>query len=102
MILPLPAGRYVGRVLGPFSPLNLIWTGKLFYDYLGVHHYVKNRILGRWRIEGNVWRENGQVRIHYPQFGLSDYLTPRQDGGYDGRMKLGPLTVRFTLTKEIH
>jgi len=92
----IPSGRFHGIVHGRMGLLNRIWTGKVFTGYK-----VKNLILGREHIEGNVSNEHGIVVISYPQLGLTDRLVPANADGsvWHGTMALFGQTVRFTLTR---
>ena len=90
----LPSGRYDGRTLSPWLRwTRWIWHGKIFAGAT-----VVNRI-GPWRlVRGTVTSDDSQVLIRYPG-GLTDALTPSGTGRYDGRLLLGPVTIRFELVQ---
>lgn len=98
--MTLPQGVYDGRALGWCRVFNLFWKGKVFHGAT-----VTNRILGMELIQGKVYTwdppaDEGPLETVWIEYrcGVTDYLL--LDGhGYRGRMKLGPLTVRFTLRK---
>lgn len=95
-LLPLPAGTYDGWTVGFWWRwTRWIWQGKVF-----VGARVVNRI-GPWRlVRGDVLAFKDRVEIRYP-FGLTDVLTPvkypADARGYDGVLRVGPITVRFCL-----
>lgn len=98
---PYPEGDYAGEVLGRYRFLNAIWSGKRFtYDAAEDRLTVVNRVLGRWMIEGEVagLGFGNRYLIRYP-VGLMDVLVLNGDDRWEGTMALGPMSVKFVLTK---
>ena len=89
--MKLPEGEFDGEVYGKLAFIGYVWTGKKFTG-----NKVKNKIFGRYMIEGEVSSPNDHiVIIYYPQLNITDVLVNEGNDEWHGAMYRGKAYIHF-------